>query len=471
MRTRTIRWQQEATGLTCEYGPQEFSSALLTLIYEEGLQDAEFQIALGGEYCITRYVSGTQRQVTERIAELEGQCRRFLLLGQGKKLAASTVVQTEDGNYRGLISVFNCQVLQVILEAFGRMNLSVKEVNSSAVLMAGLVNNISGEAAGGLVIRLLGDRVDLLLVDQGFLLLDVRPVQRLGVEDLGKFVAERKALLDRFYGSHSLTARRTLDVVYVCGEAENPTVRKQILDLGLSVQSLSHEVEANGWRFAADANFVSCTAPIGALCGHLPQTEASIGPDLLSVLSNTETESLKNRLAQTLWPFVAAALLCMMLHTMSNAERNVGRNFDSAVATYEKTQEAIEDLEYRINDLTEESDHLARISEQVREASWDELVRLVAACMPLDSSLVGWVVNNDRTLQLRGRCSKEESVYQFVEYVSRLPQIKRAALAGTKTETGVDLDGIEFDVVMELSSVATAKLLAEVPSNSETLQR
>lgn len=321
------------------------------------------------------------------------------------------------------------------------------------------------------MIRLQDDRVDLLLVDQGFLLLDVRPVQRLSVETLGQFVAERKALLDRFYGSHSLTARRTLDVVYVCGEAENSVVRKQILDLGLSVQSLSHEVEANGWRFAADANSVLCTAAIGALCGHLPDTQSTIRPDLLSVLSDTETESLKNRIVQTLWPLVAAALLCMMFYTMSNAERNVAKNFDSAVATYEQTQVEIEDLEYRIDNLSEESDHLARIAEQTVEASWDELVRLVAACMPLDSSLIGWTVNNDRTLQLRGRCSKEESAYQFVEYVSRLPQIKRAALAGTKTATGVDLDGVEFDVVVELNSGASPRLLAEAESQSETLQR
>lgn len=461
IRTRTIRWQQEADGLTFEYGPQELSSALLTLVYEEGLLDAEFQIALGGEYCITRHVSGTKREVMERISELENQCRRFLLLGQGQKLAASTIVETSSGDFRGVISVFNRQVLQVILEAAGRMGVTVKEVNSSAVLMAGLVHEMCDDSEGGLIIRLQDDRVDLFVVDQGFPLLDVRPVQRLGVDDLGKFVADRRALLDRFYGSHSLTARRELNVVYVSGEAENPAVRKQLLDLGLSVQVLSHELEATGWGFAAETDLTNCTSPLGAFCGLLPRTEAGNHPDLLSVLAGTETESLQTRLVQTLWPLVAAALLCMMLQTMGNAERKVARHFDKAVALFEQTQEQIDELEYRVRDLSQESLLLTQIKKQADEAEWDGLVSHIAACMPVDCSLVAWVVNNDGSVQLRGRCSREESVYQFVEYVGRLPEIRRAALAGTKTTTGFDLGAVEFDVVVELRPVATATRLVD----------
>jgi len=249
------------------------------------------------------------------VAELESECSRFLLLGQGRKLAASRVEQMEDGSYRGLVSAFNRQALTVILSAFANREMRVSQVNAAAVLLAGLVPQLDKENSGGLLLRLRDHRADVLVIDQGCLLLDVRPARQLDVGDLAGFIHERRALLERFYGWHSLTARRRLDCVYLAGDAEHSDVRTALLDQGLSVQALSEQIAGVDCPFEVTSDDCS-VASLAALCGLLPQTTAIESPDLLSVLQGRETISLRARLKQTLWPLAAAALLCRMFPSL-----------------------------------------------------------------------------------------------------------------------------------------------------------
>lgn len=469
IKTCTIPWRRESLGLTLEYGQQEFATALLQLVQQENMQDCEFHFALGGEFCISRYTSGPPRQVAERVTELESQCTRFLLLGQGQKLAASAYLQTEEGDHRALVSAFNRQALRIMLEAAGSLGIPVRSVKASPVLMAGLINKLPSNS-GGLVLRIQDERIDLLVVDQGWLLLDVRPAQSLGVNEIIGFISERKALLERFFGRHSLSDRRSLDCIFVSGEAEDLWLRRELMELGFSVHALSDELAGSSFPISDEADYAACSGALAAHFGVLSDTEEIICPDLQTVLHDTETQSLKARVVQTFWPLVAAALLCMMFHCMANKETRVAANFYTAVAEYNEVDEAISSLEMRIEELEEESTHLTAIESQTWEPSWNQLVGNIAGCLSADGSLTSWVVGNDRTVQMRGQCLEEDLAYQFVEHVNHLPAIRKAALASTKNAGGGDRGYVEFDVVAEMQSFER-EALAEASTSPDSVRR
>lgn len=469
IKTRSIPWRRESLGLTREYGQQEFATALFGLIQEESLQDSEFHFALGGEYCISRYTTGTPAKVAERVGELESQCARFLLLGQGQKLAASTHLQTEDGNDRALVSAFNRQALQIMLEAAASLGLPVRSAKASPVLMAGLIDKLPS-SSGGLLLRIQDERIDLLVVDQGWLLLDVRPAQNLGSNEIIGFISERKALLERFFSRHSLSDRRNLDCIFVSGEAEDLWLRRELMDLGFSVHALSDELAGSSFPISDDSDYSACVGALGAHFGTLKQTEEIVCPDLQTVLQNTETQSLKARVVQTFWPLVAAALLCMMFHSLANRERKVAANLHMAVTEYNEVDDAIALLEEQIEELSEESTELTSIEAQTLEPSWNKLVASIASCLSADGSLTSCVVGNDRTVQMRGQCLEEDRAYQFVEYLNRLPSIKKAALASTKNAGGNDQGYVEFNVVAEMRSVQIESL-ADAAASANSVRR
>ncbi|MCR9202276.1 MAG: hypothetical protein NXI04_26840 [Planctomycetaceae bacterium] len=468
LRSRSVRWRIDAAGLTHNRGAEEFRAALQTLAVEEHLVGAEIRVVLGGEFCVTRHVSGPRETVLARVHELESECGRFLLLGQGQKLAASQLTQQEDGSYRGLVSAFNRQALNVILNAFAASEMKVSQVNPAAVLLAGLVHNMDPENSGGLLLRLRDQRADILVIDQGSLLLDVRPARQLQAADLAGFLEERRALLERFFGWHALTSRRKLDCVYVAADAEASHVRTALLDQGLSVQAVADQLAGGNWLFSEDSSQEASTAALGALCGELPDSNSIEGPDLLSVLSGQETQSLRSRLKQTMWPLAAAALLCMMFHSLRVRELRHSAGSEPVEMVHEDLLMEIEDLEYEHEDRVLEIDYLQRVIHQSRESSLTALIASVAACLPDDGSLTTWMLNQDGTLQLQGRCTEEEYAYQFVEYVTQLPLIRRASLTGTKAGSGDRRASVEFDVMAELNLSPPTTGLAD--ASDKTIQ-
>ena len=56
--TRSIRWRKEATSLNTDQGILELTEAVRTLVTDERLSGAKVRIALGGEFCVTRVITG-----------------------------------------------------------------------------------------------------------------------------------------------------------------------------------------------------------------------------------------------------------------------------------------------------------------------------------------------------------------------------------------------------------------------------
>lgn len=466
LRTASVRWRVNAAALTHNRGAEEFKAALNTLVAQEHLAGTALRVVLGGEFCVTRHVTGPRETVMARVNELESECARFLLLGQGQKLAASQLTQIEDGSYRGLVSAFNRQALKIVLNAFAAAEIKVSQVNPAAVLMAGLIHNMDPENSGGLLLRLRDHRADILVIDQGSLLLDVRPARQLQAADLAGFVDERRALLERFFGWHSLTSRRKLDCVYLAADAEAGHVRTSLLNQGLSVQAIGDQLAGSRWPIHDDCRHEASTAALGALCGQLPETAHIDCPDLLTVLTGQETQSLRSRLKQTLWPLAAAALLCMMFHSLTAREVRNSAGSEPVEMVHDDLLMEIADLEYEYDDRQLEIEQLQRVIRQSQETSLTSLIAQVAACLPDDGSLTTWMLNQDGTLQLQGRCEQEESAYQFVEFVTRLPRIRRASLTGTKAGSADYRSSVEFDVMAELNMSPPASGLANASEKS-----
>ena len=62
-----LPWRKEAASLATPEGRKELTAALVSLVTSEKLAGAPCQFALGGDFCVTRVVTGTNEQVQSEL--------------------------------------------------------------------------------------------------------------------------------------------------------------------------------------------------------------------------------------------------------------------------------------------------------------------------------------------------------------------------------------------------------------------
>ena len=113
--TRSVRWRNEATSLHTERGVQELTEAFRTLVSDERLAGAKVRIALGGEFCVTRVITGPTEDVRREFAELEERSLRYLTLGPGRKALAGNIQQLDARHQYALLAVANQRTLDLLM--------------------------------------------------------------------------------------------------------------------------------------------------------------------------------------------------------------------------------------------------------------------------------------------------------------------------------------------------------------------
>ncbi len=114
--TRSIRWRKEANSLHTEQGIVELTEAFRTLVTEERLAGAKVRIALGGEFCVTRVITGPTEDVRREFAELEERSLRYLTLGPGPKALAGNTQQLDARHQHALLAVANQRTLDHFMQ-------------------------------------------------------------------------------------------------------------------------------------------------------------------------------------------------------------------------------------------------------------------------------------------------------------------------------------------------------------------
>ena len=468
IRTRSVLWRQHAGALNSATGLSDLTAALTEFAQQEDISTTPIHVVLSGEYCITRHVSGTDQTVRERLDELEARCARYLLLGHGRKVGARYIRVASDNTRHGLLTVANQRTLETLSTATKRAGLKIASISASVVLIAELVNHVFAPDTAGVVVRPREGGLDLAVVDDGQLLLDVRPAQNMNSDQVGNYVSERLSLLKRFFGRNAISENRNLERIYVCANRTEATqLTEQLADRELSVECLGERIVRMPWPVVGATDLQSCSGAFGATFGELPGTSTIERPDLLNVIQNSQDVPLKTTLARTLWPLAAAILLCVFLRGLTAREQaQVAANTD-AVLESEAVEDQMWELRDQLETLNTEVAHLNRITEQTTDPAWSNMVTVIGGCLTDDASLLSMNIDQDSMLKMHGSCSSEQNVYQFVENVDRQPVFSKAALSGTRAAESDEAVSVEFDVEAEIRNVGILQLDQLLDEESE----
>src|SRR3972149_6534022 len=129
--TRSIRWRKEATSLHTDRGVEELTEAFRTLVSDERLAGAKVGIALGGEFCVTRVITGPTEEVRREFAELEERSLRYLTLGPGPKALAGVIHQLDARHQHALLAVANQHTLDLLMKIAESVGVQLESIEPS----------------------------------------------------------------------------------------------------------------------------------------------------------------------------------------------------------------------------------------------------------------------------------------------------------------------------------------------------
>lgn len=445
---RTYPWRQQAAVLNSDQGLEELTTAFEKIVKAENLQGQAVRFLLDGEYCVTRYVRGTEQIVNDRLDELEARCSRYLLLGHGRKLAARHIQKTDDGSVTGLLTVANQRTLETLSNAAVRTGIQLTSVTASIAVIGELVNrHYPTDCRAGLLIRHRQTGVDLAIIDNGQLLMDVHPVRNMDDSEICSYVAHRIALMQRFYQRNALSKNRHLQNLFFCGTSEAAHLLKAAFaDSDLHVHSIAEQLEQSESSLAGKSD----ASEYAAVMAEIYSAENTAGnhgrPNLLEGLDRQVSRPLWQLLARTLWPVAAAVILGVLLSGLTAKESRLAAVNPEAIARHRKLDQRRKHILRDITMLRDRAAHLSAIDRQVRHTDISRLLTYVGSCLADDAGLAGISLQHDGTLKLQGSCPQEKDVYDFVDHLEKLPVILKASLSGTRSsETGSE-SRTEFNV-------------------------
>ena len=114
--TTTKTWRREADSLRTEQGQSELTEALRRVSADLRLAGTSTWVALTGDYCVTRVISGTNEYVRREIAELEQRSCLYLSLGHGAKALAANFQPIDARHSHALLSVVNQNTIDVVAQ-------------------------------------------------------------------------------------------------------------------------------------------------------------------------------------------------------------------------------------------------------------------------------------------------------------------------------------------------------------------
>src|SRR3954452_15508758 len=219
--TRSIRWRKEANSLHTEQGIVELKEAFRTLVTEERLAGAKVRIALGGEFCVTRDITGPTDDVRREFAELEERSLRYLTLGPGPKALAGSTQQLDARHQHALLAVANQRTLDHLMEISDAAGLQIESIEPSLIALSRAQAQLEEpckEAA--LLIQLDEGAAELGICHGGRLLLDYRPGGHVNAENVADLVAQHISRLQRYIERYHSYLDAPLRHVFLAGDAK-----------------------------------------------------------------------------------------------------------------------------------------------------------------------------------------------------------------------------------------------------------
>lgn len=449
VKTTSHVWRHESNSLTGDEGRLELAAALRQIASQHRLGNVPLHVALSGDFCVTRVVTGLNDVVRRELAELEQRSDLYLSLGHGAKATASCVATVDARHQRAMLAVANDRVLKSISEALQRANLQTVTVEPALVSLCRLVGYLHADSEKPcLVVR--GDErgVEVGISYGGQLLLDYRPAARDAKEQVGEIIASHFHRLKRYCERYTRVDGGKLETVFVSGDpALFEMVESGLRKADLNVTPLTPQAVDPSSDLASASLNAEFAAAVGAAVMQLvPGGAQPLHVNLLHRSHAHGGSALLPSLLKAGWPIAAMLLLSASALGVVQYERMHLSALQTELESLAPQQSEARQLRMQAMNDKQETRHLLRIGQELRSPAWDQLAASISQCMPEDVWLDDMRFDGQGRLQLVGASFTEDGVFEFVRWLEKIPALEHVALSGTRP-TRLDIGpATQFDV-------------------------
>ncbi len=434
MVTRSVRWRNEATSLHTDQGIGELTEAFRTLVAEERLAGARIRIALGGEFCVTRVITGPTEDVRREFAELEERSLRYLTLGPGAKALAGNTQQLDARHQHALLAVANQRTLDHLMQIADAVNVQIESIEPSLIALSRAqahLRNACQEAC--LIVQLDEDVAELGICHRGRLLLDYRPGGHTNAENVAGVAAQHLSRLQRYLERYHSYLDAPVRHVYLAGDADAVAqARSKFRELSNFEVHVLEPVDLDmPWIHAADIPGTDLAATLGTVMALYSESTEQQGPNLIESALALHREPMRPILLRSLMPFAAillAAATLLLFQLQQWHETSALRvELDKLAPSVTRATE----LRLNLASAEHKLQQLQSLQKQLPQPDWQRVFSHISQSMPDDVWLDRLAIRDGASASLTGASYTDEGVYGFVGYLKQVPDIAEIALEGT----------------------------------------
>ncbi len=440
-RTRSVTWRYEATSLHGERGIREMTEAFRQLAIDCDIDGASIYVALDGDLCVTRVVTGPQQRVRSELTQLAERSARYLSLGHGPKALGESVRAVDARHQHGLLAVANKRSLEAVIGAIRKAGLKVELVEPSLVSLCRFVGKIGRDREDPVLLVKIGKGgLEVAISHHGQLMLHYRPGGHSSGDGASAIVAKHFGRLQRYCQRYLRLSGDCLQRILLCGEEQAVERVRASFDneseFNVEVLDPSHADRA--WRFEQQD-----TEPPGAVLAPVLGTAllgveretASPGPDLLAGLAQHERKPLLVSLFRSFWPLAAAILVAAALFALGTYENQRCRRLEQNMASFGLDEDRVNRLLADVQEDQQLIEHYRRIQRGLPDRTYGELATTIGQCLADDAYLDSLHFDADGHVVLQGACSTEQGIFDFIRSLREYPAITRVALHSTAPAT------------------------------------
>jgi len=437
---RSIRWKSEAQSLYTPRGADELAEAFQTLVTEERLSGAKAYIALSGEFCVTRVITGSTDTVRRELAELEDRSLRYLRLGPGRKILASHVQQLDARHQHALLAVANRRIVDVLMRIADEVGIQPVLIEPSLVALSRAQAHLRPSCPEAcLIVQLDEDSTELGICHGGRLLLDYRPGGRINSSNVADLVNRHLLRLQRYLECHHGYVDGPLRHVFLAGDAAAVSrARESFEKFGeLQVRVMEPADFEMPWRPAAEMPGAELSAALGSAMTLHTRDLMAHGPNLIENYLSQLRGPLKPILIRSLMPLAAVLLVASVLLGLRLQQWREAAGLRTQLQQLAPAVARATELRLKLTDTEAKVAQLRALAQQLPRPNLWRILGHIAQSMPENVWLDRLSFSDGRSAVLSGASYTQAGVYDFVSYLKEVPGLKEVSLEGTEESQGV----------------------------------
>ncbi len=456
--TRSVQWRKEATSLHTERGGLELTTAIRELAAEERLTGANVSIALGGEFCVTRIISGQTDDVRREFAELEERSMRYLTLGPGRKVISSSFQNLDARHQFAMLTVANQKTLDLLMQITETAGMHLESIEPSLVALSRAQANLRTSCEEAcLIVQLDEEGAELGICHRGRLLLDYRPGGHANADNVAEIVAQHLSRLQRYLQRYQSYLDNQLRYIYLTGDAGAVIrAKKQFTKLGqFKVHILQPADLSVPWQYSSEsAPSIEMAAALGSAITIYPNLDDLQGPNLIEQALAELRKPMKPILVRSLAPIAATLLVAIGLLALIVHEKQGNSAVRAELEVLSPVRARATELGLTLTASEAKLVQLKSLEKQLPQPEWRQILTRITQCLPDDVWLDRLTLRDGRAATVNGASYTDSGVYDFVGNLKQVPDIAEIALEGTGVGQSATGPTTNFDLKLTLADFA-----------------